>query len=147
MQEWLKSGKVIGNGTHERFYDMGLERDIDVLICGNYEETKNIEESIGYARRLTGGTGKIVWFGRNTGGLDSYKDIEKIQSPDIKDIPSLYNRAKRFITMSKSEGWGRPVAEAMACGVPEVINENGGNREIEVVSWESIANKFIKQIC
>ena len=152
IADWLQeSGEnvilTLGNGTHERFYDMGLERDMDVLICGNYEENKNIEESIDYAKRLTGGAGKIVWFGRYTGGVDSYKGVEKIQSPDIKDIPSLYNRAKCFLSMSKSEGWGRPVAEAMACGVPKVVNLSGGNREIEVVPWSQIAKSFIKQIC
>lgn len=87
---------------------------------------------------------KIVWIGRSTYPIDG---VENISSPSLDEIPRLYNRTKTFISASKEEGWGRPVAEAMACGVPEVINENGGNKEIEVVSWESIAKSFTKQIC
>ena len=142
MQEWLKDGIVISNGTHERFYNMGLERDIDCLISGNYEDNKNIEATIDKAKQIGGRT--IVWFGR---GTKSVPGVQNISSPDIKDIPKIYNRAKVFISASKEEGWGRPVAEAMACGVPKVINENGGNREIEVVPWSQIAKSFIKQIC
>lgn len=143
LQEWLGDGIIISNGTHSRFYDMGLERDIDVLFCGNWEENKNILETAGRAKELAPG-GKIVWFGRSTIPLEG---VEVINNPSLDEIPILYNRAKCFLSMSKSEGWGRPVAEAMACGVPKVINENGGNREIEVVPWSQIAKSFIKQIC
>lgn len=147
IRNWLefhgqKVQAVIGNGTHERFYDMGLERDIDVLIVGNYEANKNIEETVNKAKQIGGR--KIVWFGRSTQPMP---EVQHLNSPYISEIPKIYNRAKVFISASKEEGWGRPVAEAMACGVPEVINENGGNKEIEVVSWESIAKSFTKQIC
>lgn len=142
LQEWLGDGIIIPNGTHERFRDLGLERDIDVLICGNYESTKNIPETLARA----GGIGtrpRIVWFGRLTVPGNEY---ENITNPSLDEIPRLYNRAKCFISASKEEGWGRPIAEAMACGVPKIINENGGNREIEVVSWSQIANQLIKTL-
>ena len=153
IADWLQSSGenvilTLGNGTHERFYNMGLERDIDVLISGNYEDNKNIEETLIYSRRYTKGEGLIVWFGRGTQGARRVgDDVMVYESPSLTEIPLLYNRARTFISMSKDEGWGRPVAEAMACGVPKIINENGGNREIEVVSWQSIAKSFIKQIC
>jgi glycosyltransferase involved in cell wall biosynthesis len=141
--DWL-SGKghevvaVIGNGTHERFYDMQIERDIDVLIVGNLESNKNIGETINEAKKLGN---RIVWMGRDTN--DRF-GVETITSPTIQEIPKIYNRAKTFLSMSHDEGWGRPVAEATACGVPNVINRNGGNREIEIVTWESIAKKLIE---
>jgi glycosyltransferase involved in cell wall biosynthesis len=152
IADWLISNGenviiTLGNGTHERFYDMGLERDIDVLISGNDESAKNIQGTIERARVQCAGSGTsplIVWFGRS---VSSVPGVESIGSPSLEEIPRLYNRSKCFISASRDEGWGRPVAEAMACGVPKVINENGGNREIEVVSWESIAKSFIKQIC
>lgn len=144
LQEWLGEGIIISNGTHERFYDMGLERDIDVLIEGNYESNKSIDDTIDEARRIGGATARIVWFGRRT---TDKPGVLSISSPSLQEIPTIYNRAKVFVKKSHDEGWGRPVAEAMACGVPKVVNLSGGNREIEVVSWESIAKSFIKQIC
>ena len=147
LQEWLGEGIIISNGTHERFYDMGLERDIDVLICGNDESNKNIQGTIERARvqcSVSGTSLLIVWFGRS---VSSVQGVESIGSPRLEEISRLYNRAKCFVSASKDEEWGRPVAEAQACGVPKVINENGGNREIEVVPWSQIAKSFIKQIC
>lgn len=140
LQDWLGSGIIIGNGTHERFYDMGLERDIDVLICGNYEWNKAIDETL---NRAKGHGEKIVWFGRQT---VPKAGVETVSSPSLEEIVRLYNRTKCFISASKNEGWGRPIAEAAACGVPRIINENGGNREIEVVPWSNIANQFIKTL-
>lgn len=137
IADWIGTDIVIGNGTHERFYDMGIERDIDVLICGNYEWNKAIDDTLTKAKSRGK---KIVWFGRQT---VPKAGVEEISSPSIDEIVRLYNRAKCFISASRSEGWGRPVAEAMACGVPTVINENGGNREIEVVSWDIIAKKLV----
>lgn len=146
IADWIGTDIIIGNGTHERFYNMGLERDIDVLICGNYEPNKRIPETIDKAKAeyaKKGSPPRIVWFGRHTVYGSEY---ENITNPSLDEIPRLYNRAKYFLSMSKEEGWGRPVAEAMACGVPKIINENGGNREIEVVSWSQIANQLIKTL-
>ncbi|MFA6445734.1 MAG: glycosyltransferase [Candidatus Paceibacterota bacterium] len=147
IADWLKENGqesvVISNGTHERFYNMGIERDIDILLAGNYEDTKNIVATIERAKQIGAGK-RIVWFGRHTVCGEEY---ENITNPSLDEIPRLYNRAKTFLSMSKDEGWGRPVAEAMACGVPNVVNLNGGNRDVGVVSWENIANKFIENIC
>jgi glycosyltransferase involved in cell wall biosynthesis len=141
LADWIGTDIVIGNGTHERFYDIGLERDIDVLIVGNYEPNKNIDETIREAKKLGN---RVAWMGRAT---THFEGIARFESPKIEEIPKIYNRAKIFLSMSKDEGWGRPIAEAVACGVPRVINRNGGNREIEVVSWDLIANQLIQEIC
>lgn len=42
---------------------------------------------------------------------------------DQQDLPALYNMAKLFLYPSFNEGFGMPVAEAMACGTP-VITSN-----------------------
>lgn len=142
IADWIGTDIVLGNGTHERFYDMRLERDIDCLIIGNYEPNKNIEGAIERAKDM--GCTNILWFGRSTVSIPG---VDTISNPPITEIPRIYNRAKMVISVSREEGWGRPIAESMACGVPRVINENGGNRQIEIVSWESIANKLIEIIC
>ena len=128
-------GEVIGNGCHERFSDIGLDRDIDVLIEGNFEPNKNIEATIEEAKKHGK---KIVWFGRHTKDLG----VEHYSNPSLKDIVILYNRSKKFLKMSLNEGFCRPIAEAKRCGC-EVINLNGGNREVEIVSWDSIAKELL----
>lgn len=140
IADWVGTETVIGNGTHKRFTNYNLKRDIDILIEGNDEKNKNIEETIEEARKRT--KGKIVWFGRQTKKMP---EVENISSPGLDEIVTLYNRSKVFLKMSKEEGWGRPVAEARACGC-KVINLSGGNKDIELVSWDSIAKKLIKYL-
>ena len=129
---------VIGNGTHKRFKNLEIERDIDVLIEGNYEPNKNIIETIEEAKKH----GKrIVWFGRNTKNLG----VEHCSNLPLDDIVELYNRSKKFLKMSKDEGWNRPIAEATKCGC-EIINLSGGNKDIKIVSWKSIAKELLSYL-
>lgn len=139
IAEYIGADVIIGNGTHERFKDLGLKRDIDVLIEGNDEDNKNIDETIREAKKLGK---KIVWFGRQTREVEG---VENISNPSIEEIPILYNRAKVFLKKSKCEGWGRPIAEATACGC-KVINLSGGNKKIKVEPWSKIAKQLINYL-
>jgi len=135
IKNWI-GGTVIGNGTHKRFKNLNLKRDIDILIEGNHEPNKNIEETIKEAKKLGN---SICWFGRKTTPVEG---VTCITHPSIESIPQLYNRSKILLKMSKNEGWCRPIAEATACGC-KVINKNGGNKDIEIVSWDKIAKKLV----
>lgn len=46
------------------------------------------------------------------------------QSP--AQMANLYRRSDLYVSSSKSEGFGLPVLEAMACGVPVVTTNSGG---------------------
>jgi len=46
------------------------------------------------------------------------------------DLVRHYNEARLFVTSSVHEGFGLPLAEAMACGTPAIATEIGAYREI-----------------
>ena len=46
------------------------------------------------------------------------------------DLPYIYNRASIFVYPSKAEGFGLPVLEAMACGVPVITSNNSSLPEV-----------------
>jgi glycosyltransferase involved in cell wall biosynthesis len=47
-----------------------------------------------------------------------------------QDLVRHYNEARLFVTSSVHEGFGLPLAEAMACGTPAVGTQIGAYREI-----------------
>ncbi len=56
-----------------------------------------------------------------------------ISESDHSELPSLvdmYNAADLFVLPSQVEGFGLPIAEAMACGVPVVVTRYGAGWEV-----------------
>lgn len=45
---------------------------------------------------------------------------------DEQDMPYVYSLMDVFVTMTQGEGWGLPVLEAMACGLPCVVPQWSG---------------------
>ncbi len=52
--------------------------------------------------------------------------ITQYVAPDDAQLAELYNRSRIFLVPSKYEGFGRPGAEAMACGAALISTKNGG---------------------
>jgi glycosyltransferase involved in cell wall biosynthesis len=52
--------------------------------------------------------------------------IKVVVRPSTESLRELYNSAKVFLHTSRSEGWGLPVMEAMACGCAIVASCNKG---------------------
>jgi glycosyltransferase involved in cell wall biosynthesis len=122
--DWtMRPFKIVPNGISNKFFKVGynIKRDIDILIEGNDEENKNIEEAIKLAKQVTD---SIVWLGRETS--DRY-GVETITNPPQERIPEIYQRAKVFLKLSKSEGFCLPILEAMASGCLVVTKDMGGN--------------------
>lgn len=129
LDTWNR-GKVVPNGVNERFFRLdGRFRDIEVLIEGNDDTNKNIAEAIAFAKGMVIGGQKIAWMARSTtpnSNLD-ISGIEKIENPAQEEIPGIYQRAKKFIKLSKTEGFCLPILEAMASGCVVYTRPMGGN--------------------
>ncbi len=110
----------------------GLDEDVALVLAGR--KGWLYEPILAAAERVNdGGSGARVIF------VDFIHDDE---------LPMLYNMAEVFAYPSLYEGFGLPVAEAMMCGTPTLVSEDGALEEVagdaavrvEAKSVESIAN-------
>ena len=79
---------------------------------------------------------KIAGTGPLESELKSYvenlkiKDVEFIGPVNYKDLPEFYANSKGLILLSTSEQWGLVTNEALNCGIPVLISEKCGSREL-----------------
>lgn len=62
-------------------------------------------------------------------GLQAHEVLLKGYVPD-DDLVALYNSCALFVLPSFSEGFGLPLVEAMACGVPAIGSDRSGIQEV-----------------
>ncbi|WP_327213555.1 glycosyltransferase family 4 protein [Roseovarius pacificus] len=80
--------------------------------------------------------------------------VTYVQSPAQDEIPRLYAASDLYLFGSRSEGFGLPVLEAMACGcpvvatrtgcAPDVIEEGKTGYVVDVDDAEALADAMIK---
>jgi glycosyltransferase involved in cell wall biosynthesis len=113
------------------------------LAVGTIEPRKNFArliEAFDLARRQAGGPAQLVIAGRK-GWLydDVFETVERLGLGDAvrfldyvpdADLATLYSLAAVVTMPSLYEGFGIPVVEAMACGVPVVASTGGSLPEI-----------------
>jgi glycosyltransferase involved in cell wall biosynthesis len=44
------------------------------------------------------------------------------------ELVRLYQSSHAFVLPTRGEGWGLPILEAMACGLPVIVTDHGGHR-------------------
>lgn len=82
---------------------------------------------------------KTMDLGLNKGIQNEIKDVPTIENsanvyvkeedlPDHK-LPSLYTMADCFVLPTRGEGWGLPLFEALACGIPVITTGYGAPNE------------------
>lgn len=59
-----------------------------------------------------------------------HKNIHRIGFVSMDELVALYNAAKIFLMPSLYEGFGLPILEAMACGVPVITSREGSLPEV-----------------
>lgn len=146
--------RVIYNGVDDHFYPRqadeverikkkyGIDSDY-ILYVGALSIRKNVLrmfEAFRQAMRQAEGDIRFVAVGLLTYGkerileyLDAYNSDARILLPGYvpdEDLPALYSGAKAFLFATRYEGFGLPVLEAAACGVPVVTSNIGSTAEI-----------------
>jgi glycosyltransferase involved in cell wall biosynthesis len=78
--------------------------------------------------------GKRAWlYGDMLTRIEELNLVDRLQFTDyvaLEDLPKLLSAASAFAYVSLYEGFGIPVAEAMACGAPVVTSDTPALREV-----------------
>jgi glycosyltransferase involved in cell wall biosynthesis len=118
--------RVIPNGVEDVFTPDGPHAEGDyVLAVGTLEPRKNL------ARIAQAVEGELRVVGaRGWGGVDPPANVTWLGDVDDEELAALYRGARCLVYASLYEGFGIPVAEALACGCAIVTSRDSAMEEI-----------------
>ena len=145
IAEWagVSSDKivVVGNGVAKEFRPDGdaYQPGYKYFLCvSNRKLHKNEERLIKAYSMIKEREGiKLLLTGKETPELKKYivslglsEDVVFTGYIDDENLPSYYRGAKALLMPSLYEGFGLPVIEAMACGIPTLASNTTALKEI-----------------
>jgi glycosyltransferase involved in cell wall biosynthesis len=118
--------RVIPNAVEDVFVPNGAEAEGDyVLAVGTLEPRKNL------ARIAAAVDGELRVVGaRGWGGVEAPRSVTWLGNVDDHELAALYRGARCLVYASLYEGFGIPVAEALACGCPVVTTRGSAMEEV-----------------
>jgi glycosyltransferase involved in cell wall biosynthesis len=118
--------RVVANAVEDVFSPEGPRAEGDyVLAVGTLEPRKNL------GRIAAAVEGELVVVGgRGWGGVELPGNVRWLEGADDAELARLYRGARCLVYASLYEGFGIPVAEALACGCPVVTS--AGSAMVEV---------------
>ena len=147
--------EVIYNGVSSRFHSAipkeerlrvaarhGLPSPYLLFLGGDrpHKNARNVVRAFAEARHRAGLPHALVLAGplpRNSGrvealisALDLERSIRRTGIVDDGDMPGLFAGADAFLYPTLYEGFGLPVVEAMACGVPVLTSSTSALQEV-----------------
>lgn len=132
--------RVVPHGMHESAPDAGVDRENMILFVGALQTRKNIARLV-EAFELQPRNWTLVLAGAPD-GYGARSILDRIEQSSCSDrihvtgyvsrpeLERLYARASIFAFPSLDEGFGIPVLEAMAHGVPVITSNRSGLAEI-----------------
>jgi glycosyltransferase involved in cell wall biosynthesis len=118
--------RVVPNGVADVFTADGDRAEGDyVLAVGTLEPRKNL------ARIAAAVDGELRVVGvRGWGGVDPPSNVTWLGDVPDEELARLYRGARCLVYASLYEGFGIPVAEALACGCAIVTSEGSAMQEV-----------------
>jgi glycosyltransferase involved in cell wall biosynthesis len=118
--------RVVPNAVEDVFTSEGPKAEGDyVLAVGTLEPRKNL------ARIAAAVEGELRVVGaRGWGGISPPRDVTWLGEVSDEELARLYRGARCLVYASLYEGFGLPVAEALACGCPVVTSKGSAMAEI-----------------
>jgi glycosyltransferase involved in cell wall biosynthesis len=118
--------RVVPNAVEEIFTPDGPRAEGDyVLAVGTLEPRKNL------ARIAAAVDGELRVVGaRGWGGVEAPENVTWLGDVPDEELASLYRGARCLVYASLYEGYGIPVAEALACGCAIVTSSGSAMEEL-----------------
>ena len=111
-----------------------------LLFLGSLKPSKNLERLIEAFNEFRKNKNKLVIAGKKGWLYESiFEKVKKLKLEDKviftdfvsdNDKPLLMSQAEAFLLPSLYEGFGMPVVESMACGVPALVSNQGSLPEV-----------------
>jgi alpha-1,3-rhamnosyl/mannosyltransferase len=129
---------VIPNGVADLFFNDDEHEpehyaDPYFLFVGTFEARKGLDvlkKAVPLVRDRTSEPFRLVLAGRTGWGADAdlralrgRANVEVVESPTDEQLARLYSRARALVFPSRMEGFGLPVAEAMASGAAVITSD------------------------
>ena len=124
--------RVVPNAVADVFTPEGPRAEGDyVLAVGTLEPRKNL------ARVAAAVDGELRVVGaRGWGGIEPPREVTWLGEVRDEELARLYRGARCLVYASLYEGFGLPVAEALACGCPVVTS--AGSAMVEVAGDDAV---------